>query len=144
MIVGFPISFLAGALVTDILFVVRNEMFWAMCSYWLLVAGVAMGVAAAIFGIADFLGDQRVRNLLVAKLHFGGNAIVLSASAFNVWLRLDDASAAIVPVGLAVSAAVVALLTITGWLGGEMAYRHRVGVVSRDVQAPAGDLRNKW
>ena len=68
MIVPFPIAFLVGAFVTDIVYVATDEPFWALCSFWLLVAGIAMALVAAIFGFADFFGDRRVRNLGVAKL----------------------------------------------------------------------------
>ena len=37
-------------------------------------------------------------------------------------------SAAIVPTGLVLSAIVVGLLVVTGWLGGHMVYRRRVAV----------------
>jgi uncharacterized membrane protein len=131
MMVGFPIAFFSGALLTDIMYAVRSDLFWAQCSYWLLGAGVVMGLVAALFGIADFFGDERVRNLAVAKLHFAGNALLIGLAAYNVSLRLDDPAAAIVPLGLGLSVAGVAILTVTGWLGGEMAYRHRVGVVPR-------------
>jgi uncharacterized membrane protein len=30
---------------------------------------------------------------------------------------------------MALSAIVVAMLLVTGWLGGELAYRHRIGVM---------------
>lgn len=131
MIVPFPIAFLTGALATDIAWLATRNAFWADCSFWLLAAGVVMAAVAAVFGLADFLGDRRVRDLAVAKLHFAGNAIVIVLAAVNAWRRMGDPVAAIQPTGLALSIAVVLLLVLTGWLGGELAYRHRVGVVPR-------------
>lgn len=42
--------------------------------------------------------------------------------------RLDDAAAAVLPWGLTLSAINAALLGVTGWYGGELSYRHRIGV----------------
>lgn len=129
MIIPFPIAFLMGALVTDIIFLVQGDDFWASCSYWLLFAGVAMGLVAAVFGIADFFGNVRVRNLTVAKLHFAGNAAALTMAAINVALRIDDVTARVAGEGVWLSVAVAVVLVGTGWLGGELAYRKRVGVI---------------
>ena len=133
MIVPFPIAFLTGALATDIAWLATRNAFWADCSFWLLAAGVLTAVVAAVFGLTDFLGDRRVRNLDVARLHFLGNAIVIVLATINVVRRWDDPVGAIQPGGLVLSIAVVLLLVITGWLGGELAYRHRVGVVPRGI-----------
>jgi uncharacterized membrane protein len=43
-------------------------------------------------------------------------------------LRVDDLEDAILPWGLLLSVLIAALLGITGWLGGELSYRHLVGV----------------
>lgn len=145
MLVPFPIAFLSGALVTDLIFVSlpRDQLFWAQCSYWLLVAGLFTGILAAIFGLTDFLGDRRVRSLSAAKLHLGGNATVLILAMINLWQRSDDIVAGLYPEGLALSALCVVILVGTGWLGGELAYRHRVGVMARvpEHRSPR-DMRN--
>lgn len=129
MIIPFPIAFLTGALVTDVIFLVTGAVFWASCSYWLLISGVVMGVIAAAFGIADFFGNVRVRNLTIAKLHFAGNAAALTMAAINFAIRMDDVAGRIAGEGVWLSLAVLVVLVGTGWLGGELAYRKRVGVI---------------
>jgi len=141
MLVGFPIAFLVGALLTDVLYLWRGTLFWAEASYWLLCAGLAMGTVAAIFGIADFFGDVRIRSNLVARLHFAGNATVLALAAINVGMRTLGTAEGLYPGGIVLSTAVVLLLTLTGWLGGELAYRHRVGVVPRAGVVPLDGAR---
>jgi uncharacterized membrane protein len=42
--------------------------------------------------------------------------------------RYDHGCSAIVPTGIALSGIVVLGLAFSGWKGGEMVYRHRVGV----------------
>jgi uncharacterized membrane protein len=45
-------------------------------------------------------------------------------------LRRRDPANAIVPVGLALSLLTGGVLLATGWLGGELSYRHRIGVTA--------------
>jgi uncharacterized membrane protein len=59
-------------------------------------------------------------------------------SAVSWFLRTGDAAAAVIPTGLALSVVVALILLVTGWLGGELAYRYLVGVVTRPGAAPAG------
>src|SRR4051794_17129129 len=47
---------------------------------------------------------------------------------WNWYRRYDLGDAAVLPLGLILSAIVVLILLYTGWRGGEMVYRHRVGV----------------
>jgi uncharacterized membrane protein len=47
----------------------------------------------------------------------------------NWLLRLDNAEAAILPMGLLISLVVASLLGVTGWFGAELIYRHKVAVI---------------
>jgi uncharacterized membrane protein len=57
---------------------------------------------------------------------------VIVLSAMSWLLRLPDASEAVLPGGILLSAIVAAILGVTGWYGGELSYRHRVGVIEED------------
>lgn len=131
MVVPFPIAFLVGALLTDVLYLWGGNLFWAQCSYWLLWAGLAMGLVAAMLGVADFFGDERIRSKLVARIHFAGNAAVIALAAINIGVRSPGTAEGLYPEGITLSTVVALILGVTGWLGGELAYRHRVGVVPR-------------
>ena len=131
MLVNYPIAFLSGVLLFDILSYARDSSFWASFSYWLLVGGTAMGVAAAAAGMADFFGDRRISRLTIARLHFLGNAIVVCLSLVNLALRMNASAGPVSLSWLMLSAVVVLLISGTGWLGGEMVYRHRIGMIPR-------------
>lgn len=136
MIVPFPIAFLVGALATDIVFLQSTgDPFWARASEWLLGAGLVMGALAAVLGLIDFLTIERVRSLAAAWVHFLGNALVLALSLWNLLQRTNAATLTVTETGVVLSAVVVAILLVTGWLGGEMSYRHRIGVVELDAVA---------
>ncbi len=138
MLVPFPIAFLVGALVTDIVFMRVADPFWARASAWLIGAGLVMGALAAVLGLIDFLTIRRVRSLAAGWVHFLGNAAALLLSLWNLLQRTTgETPLTVTQMGLVLSAVVVAILLITGWLGGEMAFRHRIGVMEAEA---AGDL----
>ena len=132
MLIPFPISFLVGALVTDLVYWSTDSSFWAQASFWLIAAGLATGLLAAIFGLTDFLTIKRVREHSAGWIHFLGNATVLVLALINLLLRWADPAAAIVPGGLVLSAIIGLILIVTGWYGGELSYRHKVGIIPGD------------
>jgi uncharacterized membrane protein len=127
-VVPLPMGVLSFALVTDLAYVATRDRFWARSSETLIFAGLVTGAVAATLGAADFLGRERTRRHGEAWLHAGGNIAVLGISALNLALRRDHRTKAIVPAGLMLSAISGMLLGVTGWLGGELTYRHRIGV----------------
>jgi len=54
--------------------------------------------------------------------------IAVLLSLWNWYRRYEGGEAAVLPLGLTISAVVVLILLYTGWRGWEMVYRHRVGV----------------
>jgi uncharacterized membrane protein len=128
MLVLFPVAFLVSALASDAAFMVTDDQFWARASQWLVGAGLVTGGIAAVFGLTDFVTIPRARNL-PGWMHFLGNATILGLALANFLIRLDDRADAVAPVGVTLSSAIVAILLVTGWAGGELAYRHKVGVI---------------
>ena len=131
MVVPFPIAFLVGALAADIAFSATTDPFWARAAFWLLAAGIVMGAVAALLGLVDFLSIPRVRALTIAWVHFLGNGAAVLLAIWNIVLRWSDPAAPPAGLAIALSVIVVAILLVTGWLGGELAYRHRIGVMTR-------------
>jgi uncharacterized membrane protein len=128
MLVPIPIVCFMGTLVTDIAYWRSNNLQWANFSDWLLSVGVVFAGLAALAGIADFLGDRRIRALQPAWIHGLGNALVLILAIFNAFVHSRDGYTSVVPTGLILSALTVLILLVTGWNGWAMVYRHRVGV----------------
>ena len=128
MLVPIPIACFVGALFTDIAYVASAEIMWADFSAWLLLAGVVLGVLAAIAGLIDFLGNRLVRAQTPAWPHLIGNAVALILATVNVLIHTRDAWTSVWPTGLVLSVITVLILLVTGWLGWAMVYRHGVGV----------------
>jgi uncharacterized membrane protein len=132
MLVPLPIGFLVGALLSDLGYYWTESAFWAEASQWLLLAGFVTGLLAALFGLVDFFGIAYVRSHTAAWVHFLGNALVLVLSFFNFMNRSSDNADTVSMLGLSLSFIQVLILLVTGWLGGELSYRYRVGIMERD------------
>jgi len=135
MLVPFPIAFLVGTFVADIVYSSTKNPFWAQMAYWLLIAALVMAGLAAIAGFADFLGDRLIRAKNQAWYHMIGNLTAVVLSLINFWFRYHDGLTADYPKVLIISLVVVLLLLFTGWMGGELVYRGRVGV-SEETPGP--------
>jgi len=136
MLVGFPIAFLVGTLVCDLIYLSGGNPAWATAALWMVGAGVTMALVAAIFGFIDFVGEERIRALPDAWRHMFGNLIAVAIAAANWALRATQgAEETVAPWGVTLSAAVTLILLYTGWKGWEMVYRQRVAV--RDEAEPS-------
>lgn len=128
MIIPFPIAFLIGALGADLAFAFNGDPFWARSALRLLGAGFVSGILAGLVGTLDFMTATRARRVSAGWIHMFGNVTVLVLAAANYLLRLEDAAGYVLPTGLLLSLVTTVLLIVTGWYGGELSYRHRIGV----------------
>lgn len=127
MLIPFPITCLVGAFVTDLIFLSTGDTGFATASQWLLGFGIGTALLAATFGLIDYMGDDKIRGLGTAIQHMIANVTAVVVSIINFAIRLDDRTD-IASLGVYLSGAVVLILLYSGWLGGELVYRHRVAV----------------
>lgn len=128
MLIPFPIVFFVSALITDILYLAGMDPILANVSFWLLLAGLVGAALAALAGLTDFLGDKGIRRISAAWMHMIGNVTAVILELINFLLRLGDHAAIIPSAGIILSAIVTGILLFTGWLGGDLVYRHGVAV----------------
>jgi len=129
MLIPFPIAFLVATLVCDLIFWRTGNGAWSTASLWLLGAALVMAALAAVAGLTDFMGDERIRDLSAAWHHMIGNVLAVLLSLWNWYRRYEGGEAAVLPTGLLLSLIVVLILLYTGWRGWEMVYKGRVGVL---------------
>jgi uncharacterized membrane protein len=134
MLVPFPIAFFVAAFVTDIAYWQTAATGWATASTWLIGTGLIMAAVAALAGLTDFFGDRMIRGMTDAWWHAGGNVVVVLIELYSWYTRYAHGADAVVPTGLVLSLISVGLLLFTGWKGGELVYRYRVGVLNRPEQ----------
>ena len=128
MLIPFPIAFLVATFVCDLIFWRTGNTAWSTAALYLLGAAIAMAALAAVAGLMDFMGDERIRDLSAAWHHMLGNMVVVVLALINCNRRYAGGDAAVLPWGLVLSTVIVLLLLYNGWRGWEMVYRHRVGV----------------
>lgn len=129
MLIVFPLGLLSTAVLFDLAYAVTGNEDLAVFAFWAIAAGVVGGLAAAVFGIWDWLAVPRgTRARQVGQWHGAGNVVVLALFAVSWFLRMDDAAYLPDVLPLVLGLAGAALSILTAWLGGELVYRLGVGV----------------
>jgi uncharacterized membrane protein len=111
---------------------------WSVGSMWLILFGVVGAAAAAIFGVLDLLNLPRhTAAFSTGRLHaiLNSTALVIFLVDF-VWRFNTGDSWDSAPVGpLVLSIIGLAVVGVSGFLGGKLAYRYGVRVADESVQA---------
>src|SRR4029079_11718294 len=105
----------------------NSDSFWMRAALYLLGAGLVMAAIAAVLGLVDVFGDQRIRNLSDAWWHAGANVLCVLIELYNFVIR-HSAPDTKSSTGLILSAVVVCILLFSGWKGWGMVYKHHVAV----------------
>lgn len=128
ILIPFPLGLLATSVVFDILHLVRGKGPWSYIAFWNIAAGVIGGLAAAVFGLIDWLAiPSGTRAKVVGLWHGAGNVVVVMLFSLSWLLRRSDPERPhSTPIILSVAGATLA--AVTGWLGGELVERLGVGV----------------
>jgi len=129
MLIAFPIGLWIFSFVCDLVYLLgsANDLLWRDMAFYTMAGGVVGALLAAIPGFIDYLTirDRTVRR--VATLHMVLNLVVVAMFIFNLGLRLNAAqSFGILPA--AVSFVAILILAVSGWLGGELVFKHRMGI----------------
>jgi uncharacterized membrane protein len=134
ILVAFPIGLWIFSLVCDLTFrFASRDAVWHQMAWYTLLAGVVGAIAAAIPGLIDFFSITDPRAGKVGMTHLVLNAALVVLYSVNAWIRTVLGPDAVLPVLLSVVG--VAGLVVTGWLGGEMVYVHRVGVAQGEAHS---------
>ncbi|GAB3238722.1 hypothetical protein GCM10027447_38290 [Glycomyces halotolerans] len=130
-LIPLPIGLAIAAFAADLGYWIEGSRAWALAAVWLIGGALVSGVMAAATGLVDFLAEGRIRRHRQARLHGIGNGVVLVLLLITFLVRLPDVENGVLPWGVVLTALGAALLGYTGWLGGELSYRHMFGVNPR-------------
>jgi uncharacterized membrane protein len=129
MLVPLAIGLWIFSLVCDLAFAFGSgDPTWKTVALYTAVGGVVGALAAAVPGLIDLLSlPPAIRR--TAVIHMTINLAVVALFAIGSWLRVSSTGAPS-PFGTPVllSIAGVAMLAVSGWLGGKMVYEAGVGV----------------
>jgi uncharacterized membrane protein len=137
ILVTVPIGAWVASLVFDILSRTANEGGdFARGAYWLIAIGVIGALAGALFGLLDFFAiPRRTRAWRVGITHLCFNLVVVGLFVASFIWRADRDAYSPTSAGLFVlSGVALALLAVSGWLGGMLAYRYGVRVADEEAQ----------
>jgi uncharacterized membrane protein len=132
MIIPFPIGLWVFSLVADIIYLWRGNQVWRnYIAFYTLLAGIIGAVAAAVPGLIDWLSIKDRNVVKIANWHARLNVSALLIFAASFYLRTTRGSSLVseaytIPIALSVLG--VILISISGYLGGEMVFRHGVAV----------------
>ena len=129
MLIPFPIALLLTAFGADLAFAASADTFFARAALWLAGIGALVATVAATVGLADFLTIERARAHTIGSVHAIGAATTVALATTSWLLRLGDPVAAALPWGLTASTLVSVVLLVTAWAGGDLPYRHLIGVI---------------
>jgi len=131
MLIPFPLALWTTSFATDVLFYFQRNSTFLIISKFLLAAGILGALAAAIAGIIDWLAIKDRQARKVANWHARLNIIALIVFAVSFFLRLSKYGHLVghhLMIPFILSLVGVILISISGYLGGELAYRYGIGV----------------
>jgi uncharacterized membrane protein len=131
MVVPLPIGLFTWTLIAGIVFFVNDNLMWYDIAFWSGIAGIGSALLAAVFGFIDYLSmPMRSRTRAIATVHMVVNLFVVALFFAATMMMIDRnaVSGTQQMIVLALHIAGVAALVVSGWLGGEMVYRHHVAV----------------
>jgi len=127
MFVPFPIGLLVFSLVSDIVFRAGwGGPEWLDVARYTMAGGIIGALIAAVPELLDYTHLPPGRVSQTATAHMVINLVVVGIFAVDFWFRTRGPADSGVPFGLSILG--VLLLTISGWLGGELVYVMGVGV----------------
>ena len=134
MLVTIPIGLWIFSLVTDLVALKSADPeTWALVAFYSMVGGIVGALAAALPGLVDLLSlkDREIKK--TALIHMSINLTVVGLYVVNAWLRREGDVVGGTPLLLSVVA--IAMLVVSGWLGGKMVYLAGVGVTTEGAVA---------
>src|SRR5262249_26713881 len=88
MLIVFPLGLLAAAILFDVAYLSSHHIVFAHVAYWNIAGGIIGGLAAAMFGLADWIGiPSGTRAKSIGAWHALMNVLVLVLFAGSWVLR---------------------------------------------------------
>jgi len=138
MLITFPIGLWSTSFAADAVYYFWRGSSLLLISKFLLAAGCLGAIAAAVPGIIDWLSIKDAQVKRIANWHARLNVIALIVFALSLYLRTRAGAHWVdhhLRIPFLISFLGIILISISGWLGGELAYKHGVGVAPQHDSA---------
>ena len=138
MLVAVPIGLWLFSLVCDLVHRFGGTSpNWEIVAWYTLIGGIIGALVAAVPGFIDMLSlPWAVKR--IALVHMSINLTVVALYVVNAWLRRRGVS----DPAIWLSVIAIALLLVSGWLGGKTVYVHGVAVEEPPQPAAGGNSRS--
>jgi uncharacterized membrane protein len=130
MLIPFPLALWTTSFAVDLLFYFTRHSTLLVIAKFMIAAGCLAAVAAAVAGFIDWLAIKDVEVKKVANWHARLNVTALILFTVSLFLRMGNYSELVgrrLTIPFLLSLVGVILIAISGWLGGELVFRHGVG-----------------
>jgi uncharacterized membrane protein len=128
ILIAFPLGLLVTAVIFDVVQLASGVTEFSIAAYWCIAVGVLGGLAAAVFGIWDWVAiPSGTRAKRVGAWHGGANVVAVVLFAVSWWLRAGNADYTPGMPAFLLSLVAVGIMGVSGWLGGELVHRLGVG-----------------
>ena len=135
LLVTIPIGTWVASLVFDIAGAVTGRWdIFATGAQWLIGIGIVGAVVAAVVGFLDYTKlTAQTKAKRIATIHMALNLTVVVLFAIGFAIRAASPGEPSVG-GIVISVVALLALSVSGALGGELAYRYGVRVADEDTQ----------
>ncbi len=136
-VVPVPIGAWVGVLVLDVVSkTARDGTGYFRAATVLLAVGLVGAAVAALFGFMDYSQiAKRTKANRTATIHLTLNLLVIGVLLGSFLGRIDNDADSTPTVHLLVVAVALAVLGVSGWLGGKLSYHYGVRVADEGTQA---------
>jgi uncharacterized membrane protein len=142
MLIPFPIGLWIFSLLCDLVYAMGwGGAVWNEMAFYTMVGGMLGALAAAVPGYMDYRSLTDPQTTTIGRWHMLINLSIVVLFAINLSLRMWSEPGTVLPVLLSLIG--IALLGVSGWLGGELVYVHGVAVEPEPRAAPSPKERNR-
>ena len=132
MLIPFPIGLLVFSLIADVIYLWRGNPVWEnYIAFYTLLGGIIGAAAAAVPGLIDWASLTDPAAVKIANWHARVNITGLVIFIVSFYLRTASGSkwiASLPRLPFILSLIGVIGLSVAGYLGGELVFRHGVAV----------------
>lgn len=124
MLIVLPLGLLSGSVIFDLIRYFDIFRVSAEVGFWMAVTGIIGGLAAAVFGLIDWLAiPSGTRAWKIGLYHGAVNVVVVGLFAVGTYTRMDNPGYSESSISIGLSIVGIVLSLVGGWLGGELVHR---------------------
>jgi uncharacterized membrane protein len=137
-LVAVPVGLFVWTFVGDIVYLVTGkEHMWYSLAFWTGIAAMIAALVAALPGFGDYFTTAihtDARGIATTHMALNLATLVLFFVAFLLMLDNGATAGGRLTAVFILHLVGVGLLALSGWLGGEMVYRHHLSMIPDDAR----------